>query len=259
MTETYTDRQVFASTFTYSYTKLRGSRWVVEALNAGEGFPAAETVSELRSLGDRAVVYENGGTLITRARSIAAGEFLDHADADVWLSFDDDAFVPAKTLRALIDSARATRGLVGAPVINRLGNKPGYNIHGRAWLPQVVRQEGDLKLYPVHAVGFTCVAIHRSVIATLACPQSMVTQDPDHKPYPALFLERTHLGAWVGEDYAFQMLMHEAFLPRHILLEHPVVHAGVGCMVDADGSVLLDATAAKRFQGEAPPTQGGSK
>ena len=248
---------MFASTFTYAHTKLRGKKWVVEALTSGEGFAAAETVTELRAAvdGEPLAVYEDGQTLITRARSVAAGEFLGHTESDVWLTFDDDAFVPRKTLRALIDAARATRSLVGAPAINRLGNVPNYHVEGDRWSSDRVRQQGDVKLYPVHNVSFTCVAIHRSVIATLAWPQCMVTHDRNRAaPYPALFLERIFQGAWMGEDYAFCLLMHEHFLRRYLLLEHPMIHAGVGCMVSAQGEVLLDSATAKEFE-----AQGGSK
>jgi hypothetical protein len=265
MTPPYPQRRVFASTFTYPYTKLRGKQWVIEALNAGDGFPAAETLSELRSalFDEPFSLYADGATLITRARSVAAGEFLRDTAADVWLTFDDDAFVPKATLLAVIEAARATRSLVGVPAINRLSDKPNYTVHGGTWKPERVRTEGALKLCRVHYVSFTCVAIHRMVIETLACPQSMVTLDTDHKPYPALFLERIHQGAWVGEDVAFCMMMRESFLPCYLLLEHPMTHAGVGCMVDAEGSVLLDSATAKKLQAAAEELaaddQGGSK
>jgi hypothetical protein len=250
MSSGYDGQTVFASTFTYAYTKLRGRNWVIEALNRGEGFPGAETFAELKTATEgKIVLFECGNTLITQARSIAAGELLK-TDADVWLTFDDDNFAPRATLHALIETARATRGLVGLTCISRAGKTPNHRIEG-TWDVGKVESHAGERLYPVVAIGFGVAAIHRSVIEILSAHPGAWVSSLNDAAFPALFLERLWQGHWVGEDNAFCMLMHENFLPRYTLLNHGGSHAGQGCRLNEDGSIDSDAITAERLAAEA--------
>lgn len=258
MDQGYTGRPLFASTFTYAYTKLRGRHWVIEALKRGEGFPAAETYEELKHATEGEItLFECGNTLITQARSIAAGAFLK-TSADVWVTFDDDNYVPRATLHALIETARATRGLVGLTCITRAGKTPNYRIAG-PWDRSRVETHAGERLYPVLAIGLGAAAIHRSVVEALSSYPGAWVSSLHDAAFPALFLERVWQGHWVGEDNAFCMLMHESFLPRYTLLGREGVHAGQACRLDEDGHIDSDPATAARLAAEGAATATASR
>jgi hypothetical protein len=219
---------VFVSTFTYALAKLSGERWadvLARELRDPDAsdWPCFRTIGQARRLVDECVLMVNGSTLITKARSRAAGAFL-LSSADVWLSFDDDVYADVDVLRRLIVAARATRGLVGAPCMRRDG--AGVNYRDGAG-PVFYADEG-IQLHAVETVGFGLVALHRQVVDQLAKRVPWIGAQ-----FPALFLERIVDGAWVGEDYAFCEQCQAVDAPVHVLCDAPVQHAGRWCRLTA--------------------------
>jgi len=231
---------LFCSLFAYSYAKAVGpEEWprVLEQelanLDASE-VPGFRTLGAAKSLGPM-TAYVSGHTLITKGRSVAAGEFL-RSSADVWLSVDDDVFAPTGTVERLLRAARVTRSLVGAPCILRDGS--GINAwYDKLDAKRIVQREG-LSLYPVDAIGFGVVAIHRELVEMLAKYAKQVTRVA--VPFPALFLEDVHEGSWIGEDFNF---CHRARVghnsPVYALLDAPTEHAGHWCRLDDDLSLQV--------------------
>src|SRR5208282_4937958 len=91
--------RVFASTFTYPYTKLYGQAWVKEALRSDpddpntpamwKAFCPARMAKDIAFEFGAVPLLDIGNTYISQGRSMAAGAFL-RSDADVWITFDDD-------------------------------------------------------------------------------------------------------------------------------------------------------------------------
>ena len=213
-------------------------------MTRGEGFPAAETAHELRRAVDAGCpihLFEDGGTLITKGRSTAAAEFL-RSEADVWVSFDDDVFASAPTLRALLAATRETRGLVACPALFRAADTVNYRIgefrqeNVRTLQSQTGGGE-QVKLYPVACIAFSCVCMHREIVQKVAGSCEWVA---DHgRRIPFLFSERPHRGTWLGEDFGFCLDVTTQTEARcWALLEHPITHAGVACMLDSEGQVM---------------------
>jgi hypothetical protein len=228
--------KVFASSYVYVAAKLAGARWEreaarlvssVEALEASP-WPGLHTLAQAARV-ESIVLHLDGSTLVTKARSRAAGLFL-RSSADVWLQCDDDVYAHADVVRRLIAAARATRGLVSAPCLCRDRDVMNF----RLLRGPTIDNDLGYKLRPVDRIGFGLVAIHRAGVEFLAKTAPRWGED-----FPALFLEEVCEGHWLGEDFRFCDLCTRADIPVHALLEAPTVHAGRAAMVDADGSMLV--------------------
>jgi hypothetical protein len=218
----------------------------VESLDAST-WPGFRTLGKLARLypGQGVTTYVDGSTYITRARCLAAAAFLRGMGraCDVWLTCDDDVTADGPVLAQLIDVARATRGIVALPYLNRDGGSMTFRtVTGpTVWLPG---SDPDLPcpVRTVDRVGMGLVAMHREAIGRL---DAAVPHFEDH--VPAMFLEGvcevdpdTGRGLWTGDDYWMCRLAQQHDVPLHVLLDAPGEHAGLRSMLDLEGRVCLD-------------------
>jgi hypothetical protein len=207
----------------------------------------ARRVSELRA-------YVDGSTYITRARCVAAGHFLRKGSEDVWLTCDDDVYADADVVAKLVNAARATRGLIALPYLNRDGGSMTFrHVRGpTTWVrgsegPEAIAQDG-IALRTVDRVGMGLVAMHRAFVSALDLGALHFEDD-----YPAIFLEGVQdvgpdgTGVWTGEDYWLCGLAERAGLPMHVLLDAPGEHAGRRAKLDLQGNILVAGEAEAQF------------
>lgn len=234
---------LFFSTFVYSECKVTG--WTsgqVLMYETRGGVPTldASTWAGWRTLGQacrlcEVLVHCDGGTYITKSRCIAAGEFLHRRgkDCDVWLTCDDDMYADQSVLKRLVYAARATRGLVALPYLNRDGHSMTFRkVKG----PTVWLSGHEIPLRTVDRVGMGLVAMHRSFVQHLdrECPP-----DEHFDGNPGIFLEGVRDGGWIGEDYWLCRLAERLDLPMHVLLDAPGEHAGKRAKLDLEGRILV--------------------
>jgi len=205
---------LFVSLFAYAFAKTGGDVRAELERAADSEWLGFRTLAELAHV-EPARLKVDGSTLIAKARSKAAGGFLEAEDCDVWVTVDDDVFASVEVLRELVAAARRTRGVVAAPCVLRdgsglnLGIRPGAIVDGN--------------LAPATRVGTGLVAMHRAAIAGAAQCVPWVRRP---SRFPALFLERVHDGEWIQEDMAFSDVCRLAQVPLLALLDAPTNHAG---------------------------------
>jgi hypothetical protein len=257
MSESYTPPVVFASVFTYPFTKLRGQAWVTEAIQRGEGFPAAVALKNLlRAVDGPVAVYAEGCTLITLGRSMAAGAFL-RSGAPVWLSLDDDACAQPDVLRRIILGAQETRGLVALPCVAREGNRKLFRVHPHQW--RVIETESG-KLAPVEDTSFSCVAIHRDAVQRMAGSVPWCMNNDQKAWFPALFQEGALGGAWLGEDTHFCIRLNRFPDMRcYVAVDAPLYHAGDEVRLNEDGSLDAKPATVERLQALASAAPHGAE
>jgi len=231
---------VFCSIFCYALAKISGERWpeirakeLAEAAH-GEGqssWPGFRTLANLVRL--RPVqTYVDGSTLITKARSRASGEFL-RSGSDVWVTIDDDVEAPKETLEALLEAVIRTRAIVSVPCILRDGTGLTVQAHRQD------KRRVDGNLYRLDdGTGLGLVAFHHDVIKKLAPMVPHVTARG--QDFPALFQEDVRDGEWIGEDYRMTRLAARMGIAVYLLLDAPVVHAGLACQMTRDLELLVD-------------------
>jgi hypothetical protein len=225
-----------------------GAKWVEEAFHAGEGFPAARTLKALGKVCPEASFGHWGGTLITQARSMAAGVFLA-SRADVWVSWDDDADVPALTLAMFIEAAHTARALVLAPTLTRGGNQPTFRLAGELpWDEGRIRSVGGSNVYPVSQGAFSLFAVHRDVVQRAAGGVPWCFDETRKLWYPALFVEWAAAPHWVSEDVGFcKRLASYPDCPIYAMIEAPISHAGDEVVLRRDGSLAAQASTVNRL------------
>ena len=211
----------------------------VDSLDASE-WPAFRAIGQAARLEDMTVMVD-ASTTITRARSRAAGLFLD-SGYDVWLTFDDDNFATVDVLRDLVRVVRATGGMCSAPYANRDRHSMTFErVRG-----PTAHIEGS-PVWDVNRIGLGMTAIHRNLVRGLAKtaptwkdPKTFRAKDPEVLcELPALFLEGVVDGLWTGEDYSFCDRVAAEGLPNHVLLDAPSFHAGVWSKLDLEGRILV--------------------
>jgi hypothetical protein len=249
---------VFASTFTYAHTKLYSQDWVKRALSwdpdhpdcpsAVAAFCPARMAKTIALTFGAVPLLDNGSTLITKARSQAAGAFLS-SGRDVWLSFDDDALADGPTLEALVACAHECKALVAAPCLTRGTNTLAWQL-GYPWDPSSVLECLGHKLYPILATSFSCVALSRAAVE--ACMPDASMCGFGHEAFPALFREMVVASHWVGEDVAFCWLLDKLGVPVRALLHASAWHAGRYASVNEAGDVCTDEETAREFLRESP-------
>lgn len=233
---------LFFSTFLYAFARRHGLRWRDElrremALGLESSIEAIRTLTSLTLLREEIATCVSAPTRLGAGRSDTAGRLLD-TKADVWVSCDDDAEMGSTDLWRLVDAARATRGIVSAPCLQRgdpaiapTKDKPGLlNIRFPPGDPLVVTGE-HYALSPIFSTGFGLVAVHRDVVEKLRAgyPELDTYDEETGRLIPALFFERlTGEGTgrrWQGEDMAFCARARELDVPMHALLGVDVIHA----------------------------------
>jgi hypothetical protein len=247
---------VFFSTFPYTGCKLHGVEWPKQLAWEFEHldesvWPGFRSLGQLRRVCE-AMVYVDGSTYITRARSVATKHFLD-SGRDVWISLDDDVFVEEDVLRRLLLVCRATRGGVALPYTNRDGKTMTFRkVKGPTRYVEVGFSLDRFESVPVRTVdrvGMGCVALHRDLVERLAkdAPHFRELDRPTGvQNCPALFLEGVQEGSWVGEDYYFSALCERGGSPLLVLLESACEHQGIAAMLDVDGQICIRGELAAR-------------
>jgi hypothetical protein len=256
---------LFVSLFPYTYAKLSGFAWTEvqqrELAHCAESrWPDFRTLGQVGrlvpELAQEVHAYVDGSTLITKARSRAAGFFL-RSPADVWLTVDDDIEADAATLRKLVLTARATRGVVGVPYVLRDGRALSFEF---ATLdPTRVHASGEVWTYLAEGgIGFGLVAMHRRAIERMAEGAAWV--GTREEGFPALFLEAigtnqgTRRHEWVGEDYYFSRGCHARDVPMCLLCDVAVSHAGHVCRLTRELELQVRDPETQRTLESAPAT-----
>lgn len=170
------------------------------------------------------VMKTRGSPQIDIARSLLAYTALAHG-ADVCLFVDHDILFEPLDVEVLAESARQTRGIVGAPYSER--RMGGGLVGGFASdVDEATFFDGG-GLYPSPgAIGMGFTAIHRDVFALLdplpeyaACNCS----DGQLRPY---FRKLILDGHWLHEDASFCEAARRAGAPTHIDTRIRVQHLG---------------------------------
>jgi len=231
--------KLFLSTMLYAAAKRLGyqeaSRELFRQVTSqadmhaeGPGIPAALTLARAANLEPAQLNVNAGATVIGKARSLAAAEFLA-SPADVWLSVDDDVSVSQDALACAISQARAEPCLVIVPCLlrNTLASATGPVVNLRAGVCLQDHAPNGGKIESVDAGGFGCFAISRAVVeaaAELVGP----ARDFRHegKLVRALFRDEVIAQEWVTEDLAFCRLVETAGFRRWAVRVGYSIHAG---------------------------------
>lgn len=208
--------------------------------------PAVRTWAAATSI-DHVALSASGPSRLAVARSQEAQRFLD-STADVWVTCDDDAYVGAEGLRAMVSAVRTTGGLVSAPCLQRdtarTASDPGTcNVRFPPRPPEVLTGDG-YQLAHIHATGMGVVAMHRDMVAAMAVAYARelaVQDEASGKAFTALFFERISDDTprrWQGEDMSFCFRVRESGHPMHAIMGVEVVHAGRRMVLELDGTEL---------------------
>lgn len=253
--------KLFASTMLYAASKRLGYREATVELmrQASAADPdsdtptpiaAALTIARLVALGYEVQLNVNAGaSVIGKGRSLAAREFMQASEADVWLSVDDDVTVSTDALNAAITQARVDQALVVVPCLLRdttaSGGKPTVNlVRNGVSIPSKAPSGGAVET--VDAGGFGCFAISRKAVqALLDCEPA--TFRYEGQLVPALFRDEIIDHEWVTEDFAF--------CRRLRALHHRLWAVRVGVSVHAGQRLDLRTLEALLHRGELPAQQ----
>lgn len=155
------------------------------------GFPAALTLARVACCGELKLHVNAGATVIGKARSIAANEFLADPDCAVWFSVDDDVVVSGDAVAAMIEQCLREPCVVVAPCLQRGDNV----VNTVSDHPIIVR---DMQL--ISSGGFGAVCFSREVIETALFHGRW---DHEGKDYRAIFRDLVVNSQWWTEDKAF--------------------------------------------------------
>jgi len=209
-----TAKKIFASTMLYAASKRLGlekatnelMRQVGGLAQAGAanivavddvewwGFPAALTLARVAICGELKLHVNAGATVIGKARSIAANEFLEDPSCAVWFSVDDDVVVSADAVAAMIEQALREPCVVVAPVLQR--GSGVVDIEPAS--PLVNANEMQL----INAGSFSAVCFSRAVFedANTVDHGSWLHEG---KRFRAFIYDTLARGEWWTEDKAF--------------------------------------------------------
>ncbi len=207
--------KIFASTMLYAASKRLGlerataefQRQVGGLAQAGAanivnvndvewwGFPSALTLARVAICGDVKLHVTGGATVIGKARSIAANEFLADPDCAVWFSVDDDVVVSAHAVAAMIEQCLREPCVCVAPVIQR-----GSGVVDIEPASPIVNAN---QMQPVKSASFSAICFSRAVIENAA---SSGEWDYEGKTFKAFFRDEVANGFWYTEDKAFFFL-----------------------------------------------------
>lgn len=251
---------IFVSLFTYTAVKIAGTAWpriqqAELADPASSAWPGFRALGELAHVGENLTTYIDGSTLITKARSRAAGFFLK-SDADVWVTFDDDCYADRDVLQTMVAAARETRGLVALPYTHRDGGAR-RTFESGPLEPSRIEERESASLYRAPGgVGLGLAAIHRSAVETTS--KHVPRWRPDNMPgesFPGLFLERIEEGLWIGEDIGFGRLCQKCGVPVYLVLDAPCSHVHWWSMLRSDLHTYVGEERARCESRRPPPKE----
>jgi hypothetical protein len=159
------------------------------------GLPAALTLARVAICGELHLHVNAGSTVIAKARSIAANEFLLQPDCAVWFSVDDDVVVSADAVAAMIEQCLREPCVVVAPCLQR--GDDVVNIEPDGLLVDVNHMQH------IKSGGFGAVCFSRQVFDNA---MSNGRWDHEGKLYHAFFRDEVANGFWYTEDKAFFFL-----------------------------------------------------
>jgi hypothetical protein len=232
--------KLFVSTMLYAAAKKLG---YLEATNelmrqagaidpaAGDhsGIPAALTIARVASLEPVQLNVNAGATVIGKARSLAAKEFLA-SKADTWLSCDDDVSASTDALQTAISQARAEPCLVIVPCLlrNTTVSKSGPIVNLRAAPVSIQsRAPSGGKVETVDAGGFGCFAVSRAVVERVHKSAGEAADFRFEGGFVrSLFRDEIIDHDWVTEDLAFCRRVAALGYPRWAVRVGSSVHAG---------------------------------
>lgn len=233
--------RLFLSTMLYAAAKRLGYMEATQELmrQASEtdptrddhvGIPAALTIARVIRLEGCQLNVNAGATVIGKARSLAAREFL-HSPADVWLSVDDDVSVSVDALQAAISQARAEPCLVVVPCLLRnttmaTDAPPIVNLRAGPVTVQARAPSGG-KIETVDGGGFGCFAVSRAVVERVH-EHAGEAADFRHEGIMVRSLFRDEIldHEWVTEDLAFCRRLAALKFRRWAVRVGVSVHAG---------------------------------
>lgn len=156
------------------------------------GFPAALTLARVAICAELKLHVNAGSTVIAKARSIAANEFLADPECAVWFSVDDDVVVSADAVAAMIEQCLREPCVVVAPCIQRGSNVVDVDVSS----PLV---DAHL-MQPIDRAAFGAVCFSRGAIERA---HSFGEWEHEGKRYQAVFRDWLSAGHWWTEDKAF--------------------------------------------------------
>jgi hypothetical protein len=226
-------RKIFASTMLYSASKRLGlekasaelMRQLGGIAQAGAanivavddvewwGFPAALTLARVAICGELKLHVNAGSTVIGKARSIAANEFLEDPECLVWFSVDDDVVVSADAVAAMIEQCLREPCVVVAPCIQR-----GSGVVDIEASSPIVNAN---QMQPIGLAAFGAVCFSREVIQNATTHGWWVHEG---KPFQVYFRDRPETGMWWTEDKAF--FVSNPDVPAYAVRRGFSTHAG---------------------------------
>jgi hypothetical protein len=233
--------KLFLSTMLYAAAKRLGYQMATQELfrqvtqidpsSESAGIPAALTLARAAALEPAQLNVNAGATVIGKARSLAAAEFLA-SEANVWLSVDDDVSVSPDAIQTAISQARAEPCLVIVPCLLRdtlasPNPAPVINLVASA-VTMLDRAPNGGQIETVDAGGFGCFAVSREVIETVN--HWMIDRGRgfrhEGQTLQALFRDELLDGEWVTEDLAFCRLVSALGFRRWAVRVGRSIHAG---------------------------------
>jgi hypothetical protein len=205
---------ILASVITYELSKRLGKAKAAELVHRTAGsalvgpdeevLPAIRVVKELRRHAEVALLHDAGGTSIGHARSRAFSIALK-ADAELWISIDDDTECSAETVQHLMSSLDPeTPQVVIVPALLRQETQcVNVTFDPHAKLDRITKTGAHLRraLYG----GFGIVAVTNAALHELkrVWESSLTFVDDDGEPRIGVFCEFIRDGWWFRDDYAF--------------------------------------------------------
>jgi hypothetical protein len=252
---------LFVSTMAYVMGKLLGMREAADRFNlevqnpTRECMPAVRAFWRLRKIDTMVAYVDTAATYIGKGRSRAMAAFLECADADVWVSVDDDVEATLPTLRFMVEACRRSRGICHVPTLKR--QPSGLPAMSDTW----VRSVTGLIVRPIDNVlivggmggaesaeldrrgavvafdhaGFGLTAIHRDAL------QMFVPNwdDDDGKSKAAVFFPIFENRHWYEEDFAFYKRL-PSNVARECLVTGDSFHDGQHLDLSGFESYLLE-------------------
>ena len=210
--------KLFVTTSSYALGKQLG----VEAANAelraqvqdpsSESLPCVRTIARLRELSELELRIDTGGTVIGKVRS---RHFRDAcvANADVWLSVDDDVEATLATLDALLGAVASHSSFVEprvcvAPYVIRGSTRidvETLRVEVKRDFPSFSGRYPPGESIRVKSAGFGLVAMNRAAMREMQLYGHHLTFiDDDSEVKEAVFQDViTTDGRWLGEDRSF--------------------------------------------------------
>lgn len=157
------------------------------------GFPSALTLARVAVCAELKLHVNAGATVIGKARSIAANEFLADPDCPVWFSCDDDVVVSGEAVAAMIEQCLREPCVCVAPVIQRGGT-------GVVDIEPLSELVDANYMQSIKAGSFSAICFSREVLSNATYSGCW---DHEGKVFKAFFRDEVVNGFWYTEDKAF--------------------------------------------------------